>query len=272
LNLADPAELTNFLKRNGLLPRKGLGQHFLASQSVVDGIVERASSCRAILEIGPGLGVLTRPISEQVEQLVALEVDAPMVRILKQTAPKAEVIHEDALKVDLAALLGRLPEPRAIVSNMPYFITAPLVTAIVRCSTHFEMAVLMMQREVAERLAAPARSSARGSLSVFVQAHCTITKVVDVPPGAFVPPPKVASTVLELRPRSEILYDEGYFRFVRLGFTQPRKTLANNLSSGLHRGRDEVLSALESVGLLPTARAQELDLDEWARLRAALGA
>lgn len=265
MNLAEPNELRRFLRKQGLVARKGLGQRFLVSTAAVQEICSRLTECRGLLEIGPGPGVLTAPLSEKAERLVAIELDSSMARALAVSSPRAEIMMADALEVDIAAILESLPGPRGIVSNLPYFITAPLVTRIVEARTRFDTAVLMMQKEVAERLLAPARSPGRGSLSVFVQAQCSITKVIDVPASAFLPPPKVDSTVIELRPLPAT-YGEGFFEFVRLGFGRPRKTLANCLSAGLRITRDEVLSALESCQIPALARAQELELDEWHRL------
>lgn len=268
MNLTDPQELRQFLKRHGLSANKGLGQHFLCSSKVVEGIVRRCMGCASVLEIGPGPGVLTSPLSV-LGPLIALEVDPRMIAALKESAPAADVRQIDALKADLAALLSELPEPRAVVSNMPYYITGPLLGAIASASSHFCKAVLMMQKEVGTRVLAPAGSSDRGSLSVYLQGKFAISKVCDAPKGAFVPPPKVDSVVLEFVPKADPPTEE-LFSFVRRCFGQPRKTLANNMISGLGISRDQASAAIESVGLAEKVRPQELTLGDWDALRQSL--
>jgi len=273
LTLHDVATLKGFLRRHGLTAEKGLGQHFLVSASAVESIVGALDGCQGACEIGPGPGVLTGPVSERVQRLIALEVDAPMQLLLAESAPKAEVRLEDALKVDLAAVLDELPTPRAIVSNMPYYITAPLLQRVADVRSHIDRAVLMMQKEVAQRVMAKPGNRDRGSLSVFLQTHFEIFLVAQVPAGSFFPPPKVDSTVLKFVPRTFDL-TEGeaaqYFRLIRFGFSQPRKTLANNLAAGLHVPRDRVVPAIEAVGLDDLIRPQELTLEHWRALSRAL--
>lgn len=196
---------------------------------------------------------------------MALEVDERMIGALRESAPSADVRKVDALKADLPALMGELPEPRALVSNMPYYITGPLLGLIGGAAAHFAKAVLMMQKEVGQRVLAPPGSSERGSLSVYLQGKFAIAKVCDVPRGAFLPPPKVDSVVLELVPVAEPPPEE-LFAFVRKCFGLPRKTLANNMMAGLKAGRDEAEAAIRSAGLDLKIRPQELGLADWAAL------
>ena len=169
--------------------------------------------------------------------------------------------------MNLSDLLYGLPEPRAVVSNLPYYITAPLVERVARARAYYNLAVLMMQREVARRIMAPPRSGDRGSISVFLQAIFEIQLVAEVPATAFLPPPKVASSVLCFIQKKDANLDESFFDFVRLGFAHPRKTLVNNLMAGLHLSREEALALVEQSGLAALSRAQELSQDEWVRLR-----
>ncbi len=268
-SLHDPQTLRALLARHGLRAEKGLGQHFLVSGPVVDEIVGAVAGCRGVLEIGPGPGVLTQRLSTVVERTIALEVDPRMARVLGETAPAAEVRLGDALRVDLAAAVDELPRPAAIVSNMPYYITGPLLQRMNEVRLQIGRAVLMMQREVAGRVVAPAGSGERGSLSVFLQAGFAIERLIDVPASAFLPPPKVDSTVLVFTPRPDA-FDPAFFRLVRAGFTQPRKTLANNLSASLRRPREELLDIFSSLALPDTVRAQELTEAQWVALEHAL--
>ncbi|MEA2553068.1 MAG: rRNA (adenine1518-N6/adenine1519-N6)-dimethyltransferase [Fimbriimonadaceae bacterium] len=266
MNLADAATLKAFLGRHGLWASKGLGQHFLVSQKVVSAIVSSFSECRGVLEIGPGPGVLTAPLSESAERLVAIELDARMVEALKESAPKAEVLQIDALKTDLRSVLQGLPEPRGLVSNLPYYITGPLLTKISEAREHYSKAVLMMQKEVAERVLAGPKTPARGSLSVYLQLQFEIRLLVNAPAGAFMPPPKVDSAVLEFTPRTLPVpagQADALFKLIRFSFAQPRKTLVNNLVAGYHLDREAATQVILSSGFKPTARPQELANDQW---------
>ena len=269
MDLSDVRTLRALLERHGVPARKGLGQHFLISKPVVQRIVERISGSAGVFEIGPGPGVLTSLMSETVDRVLALEVDPRMAEVLAESAPKAEIVQGDALEVDYAPLLDRLPTPRAVVSNLPYYITGPLLTRIAEAKVRYGKVVLMMQKEVGTRVLAPAGSSDRGSLSVFIQALFEIEKVADVPPGSFWPPPKVESVVLELVPR-DANYPNGFFELVRSAFRQPRKTLANNLvAAGVSRPRAE--RALMMAGLNARARPSDPNLEQWVAVYANLG-
>lgn len=224
---------------------------------------------RGLLEIGPGPGVLTSPLSHAAERMVALELDERMVAALRDSAPAADVRQADALKADLTAILQELPEPRGIVSNLPYYITGPLLGRIADARAHFATAVLMMQKEVADRIRAKPGHRERGSLSVALQAAFEIRLVAQAPAGAFLPPPKVDSTVLEFVPRPSGLpadREAQTLRLVRIGFGQPRKTLANNLMAGLHIDREAAEKAIDALSLEEKIRPQELTFEQWAAL------
>lgn len=269
MKLSDPKLLRAFLDRHELKANKGLGQHFLCSGSVVGAIVDRVRGCQGVFEIGPGPGLLTGPLAEACPHVLALELDERMARPLADSAPGVEVVFGDALQADFKSLLTRLPEPRAVASNLPYYITAPLLGKIAEVRDCFDVAVLMMQREVGDKVRAKPGDRNRGSLSVFLQACFEIELVAKVPPGAFLPPPKVESIVLAFRPKSAD-YGKALEKLVRFGFAQPRKTLANNLANGLHRDRSEILQALALAGLDETIRAHMLAEDEWRKLAQAL--
>ncbi|HWD40037.1 MAG TPA: 16S rRNA (adenine(1518)-N(6)/adenine(1519)-N(6))-dimethyltransferase RsmA [Fimbriimonas sp.] len=271
MNLSNPQTLSAFLAKYGIRAEKGLGQHFLCSSSVVEAIVGAVSESRGILEIGPGPGVLTSILSERLEKVVAVEVDPRMVQLLKESAPRAEVRLEDALNADLNAILEELPEPRSIVGNLPYYITGPLLTRIAGVRKSIETAVVMIQKEVAQRVAAPPRDSNRGSLSVFLQAQFEVRILKQAPAAAFLPPPKVDSTVLELRtlpsePSPELL------KMVRLSFSQPRKTLLNNLVAGYRVNRSQAAGWIAQAGLREDVRPHLLSMTEWENLSRCLSA
>ncbi|MCC7433701.1 MAG: ribosomal RNA small subunit methyltransferase A [Methanoregulaceae archaeon] len=258
MNLARPEELRVFLDRHGLSPKKGLGQHFLCSERVVRAIVA-ATGERSVLEIGPGPGILTQALAES-QTVLALELDERMRVPLTESAPAAEVVFGDALTTDLRDLLMRLKKPRAVVSNLPYYITGPLLERIAEVSDLWEVAVLMMQREVAKRILAPVGDSERGAVSVRMQAEFEIRRVCEAPAGAFMPPPKVDSIVLAFEPAGERMPIE-MVALVRSGFTQPRKTLANNIGAAGYP-REIIVEA----GLEPSIRPHQLSLSAWRRL------
>ncbi|MBS1724238.1 MAG: ribosomal RNA small subunit methyltransferase A [Armatimonadetes bacterium] len=250
------------LARHGVRPDKRLGQHFLVSGGVISQIVARVGHCRGVLEIGPGPGVLTAPLSDTAET-IAVELDQSILPVLREVAPRAEIIEGDALEVDLAQLLEKLPSPRALVSNMPYNITGPLLDAFSRVKGHYSLAVLMMQREVAEKILAVAGDRRRGALSVVMQANFEVTKVCNAPAGAFLPPPKVDSTVLQFVPKSLQNHEEAALDLARAAFAHPRKTLANNLKGTRFEQRT---NDLERMGLSRTVRPHELTWEQWLAL------
>lgn len=265
MNLTDPAELKALLLRHGLRPTKQWGQHFLVSPKVVEAILTRITDPtldrpRSALEVGPGPGVLTTGLSDRVDHVVAVEVDPIAVSALSESAPRATVHHADALRIDLRSLLVDLPEPRVLVSNMPYNITGPLLARFAAIRDLYQRAVLMMQLEVGRKILAQAGNSEMGSLSIAMQTQFEIRKVIDAPAGAFFPPPKVESIVLEFIPRPAEPDEEEFLGFVRQGFSQPRKTLANNLRGRLDPGR------LEGLGLSPTVRPHQIDRETWQKL------
>lgn len=264
MDLHDPGTLRNFLKKHGLAADKSLGQHFLCSSRVAESIRQRIEGMSGVLEIGPGPGAITSVLAPLVSTYRAVELDRRFVPALADCAPSAEVLLMDALRAPLAEILRCLPEPRAVVSNMPYNITGPLLTRIAEARHAFSKAVLMMQKEVAQRILAPAGNARRGSLSVFLQLQFSIDKVADVPPGAFVPPPKVDSTVLEFVPVPGEA-DPDLLRLVRAGFRQPRKTLENNLG-GLWPDRSAARGAIVSLGLDEKVRPHMVEIRDWRRL------
>jgi 16S rRNA (adenine1518-N6/adenine1519-N6)-dimethyltransferase len=250
------AATRRILEKHGLKADKRLGQHFLVSDRVVREIVERAAGC-SVLEIGPGIGVLTTPLTGACPHVTAVELDPRFVEVLADVAPRASVVRQDALDTDFRALLSPMQPPRCIVSNMPYNITGPLLGKVAECRDLLRSAVLMMQKEVGNRVLAGPGTPDRGSLSVAMQLQFEMTKVCDAKAGAFLPPPKVDSVVLELIPRAEGASLDRVLRVVKAGFTQPRKTLANNLTKEFDRSR---------IGLPENVRPHQLSNEEWIAL------
>ncbi len=251
------------LAEHGLRPTKKLGQHFLVSQSIIDQIVLATGQVKSVLEVGPGPGLLTRALTDEVQHVTAVEIDKSLESALTSIAHRAEIIWGDALQTDLQLILKDLEPPRAIVSNMPYNITGPLLDAFCHCKPHIVCMVLMMQAEVAQKIMAKPGDSNRGAISVNLQAHFQIKRICKAPPGAFMPPPKVVSTVLHFEPK---IYEwpPGVEDIFRAGFRSPRKTLLNNLS--LLIGSDEARRRLVSAKLSESIRAHQLAQEDWCNL------
>lgn len=260
--------------------KKGLGQNFLIDTGVVERIV-RAAGVRAgetVLEIGPGRGALTERLIERAGRLVAIEFDRELVPLLHERFAghdNFELIEGDALSLELCGLIRPAKEAK-VVANLPYYISTAVLQRLIEQRRCLNEMVLMLQREVVERITARPATSERGFLSVLVEAYCETEALFDVSPGSFRPVPKVWSTVVRLSFRShpaiEVNDEELLWRVVSCGFAQRRKTLFNNLraASAEIRSRLEGKGGAEAVlrqaGLEPQRRAETLTLAEWAQL------
>lgn len=225
-----------------------------------------------VVEIGPGEGALTGELARRAGRLIALEVDPALVARLRARFPEAEVLEADARTWDYG-MLARPPGGRAlVVGNLPYSVGKPILLALVQARTAIDEMALMLQREVAERVAAVPGGKVYGSLSVLTQIYCDVRVALRVPPGAFRPPPAVESAVLHLRVRAHPavpLRDERRFHaVVRAAFGQRRKTLANALAAGLGLPVAAVRAAASGAGIAPDRRAETLTIREFAELAA----
>ena len=262
-------------------PRKDLGQHFLHDEAVLYRIVAEGGfgPDEAVLEIGGGTGELTQRLAPRVRRLVAVEVDETLCRYLRarlEPFPNAAVVCADVLDHEPADLLveGGAAPPYAVAGNIPYYITNPIFRLFLTASVKPVRLVLLVQREVAERVAA--RPGHLSLLSVSVQLYGTARVLFTVPPAAFTPPPKVESAVVRVdlhpRPVIEVEDEERFFEVVRAGFRNPRKQLHNALPQGLWLPPDTAPDLLATTGIDPMRRAQTLSLEEWERLARAYGA
>lgn len=267
------------VRRYGIDPKRSLGQNFLVDASHLDRIVAAADLTAAdvVLEIGPGLGTLTRRLAAQAGQVVAIELDDRLIEWLRAdfaAQPHVHIVHSDVLDTDPPALLaanlpsGALAAGYKVVANLPYYITSLALRHILEASPAPTLAVVMVQKEVAERICA--KPGDLSLLAVSVQFYAVPRIVQRVPAGAFYPAPKVDSAVLRLdvRPQPAVTgvpVDE-FFRVARAGFGQKRKQLANSLSAGLELPKGVVQDALTRAAIDPTRRAETLTLDEWGRL------
>ena len=272
-----PGELQRLLRREGLQPRQGLSQNFLTDVDALDSIVSAADLAAGdrVLEIGPGLGVLTRRLLAAGCEVIAVEIDPRLAGYLRrefETEPHLRLIEGDALGLDPEELFG--DSPYKVVANIPYHITSPLLHLLLGGPHPPGLAVLLVQREVAERVAAPAGSMSY--LSVFVQNVTAAEVVARVPAAAFEPAPEVDSAVLRLtrRPTPAVPVDgdrDGFHRVVQAGFRQRRKQIHNGLSRELPLDRDVVEAALARCAIAPDRRPQTLTVDEWVCLFGELG-
>jgi 16S rRNA (adenine1518-N6/adenine1519-N6)-dimethyltransferase len=256
--------------------RHALGQHFLRDQAVAHAIVDLVAPTErdVVVEIGPGDGALTTLLAGRAGRLIALEVDPALAAALRARLPAAEVLDADARSWNYAELGAPAGGRVLIVGNLPYSVGKPILAALIAARTAIDEMTLMLQREVAERVAAAPGSKTYGSLSVFSQLHCDVRVALRVPPGAFRPPPKVDSAVLHLRvlrePRVPLRDSRRFEAVVRAAFAQRRKMLGNALGAGLGLPLDAVRKAAAAAGVDLTRRAETLTLSEFAALATGL--
>lgn len=247
---------------------KSLGQHWLDDQDSLDAMLEAAeiSLDDAVLEIGPGPGTLTEELVHSCKQVTAVEFDAALARELpvRVQADNLTVVNQDILTFDLTTL----PAGYKVVANIPYYLTSKLLRTLCESQNPFSKAAILIQKEVAERVAA--KPGDMSLLSVSVQFYCETSLGPVVPAELFTPPPKVDSQILKLSFRTTPLFPDAdtkvFFRVVRAGFAQRRKTLLNSLSGGLQLSREQTTALLEAAGIQPSTRAQNLSLEDWYRL------
>jgi 16S rRNA (adenine1518-N6/adenine1519-N6)-dimethyltransferase len=260
------------MKKSKIVPKKSLGQHWLYDQPSLEAMAEAAdlTSTDDVLEVGPGLGTLTLVLLNTANSVTAVELDKKLSQRLNKTlnSPKLEVLNEDILSFDL----NKLPEKYKVIANIPYYLTSKLIRNLSEADNPPQTAVLLMQKEVAERVAAqPGKMSI---LSVTAQYFWEVSLNIIVGSHLFTPPPKVDSQIVVMKRRSKPLYGdvtpEEYFRTVKAGFSNKRKTLMNSLSSDLKLGHSVVGAYLNEAGIDPNRRAQTLTLEEWHQLTLAI--
>jgi 16S rRNA (adenine1518-N6/adenine1519-N6)-dimethyltransferase len=255
-----------------LQAKKSLGQNFLEDTSFIDRILEEAalSEAEVVVEIGPGLGALTIPLTERAKEVIAVEADPRFTEILLAADKKnLTLIEGNILDLDLDTLLASkeiLTKTYSVVANIPYYITAPIIRRLLALHIQPRQIILMVQDEVAERLTA--KPGQMSLLSVMAQYSATVEKLFFVPRTAFEPAPKVDSAVIKIEPKSLIdpKEEKRFFRVVKAGFQAKRKTLTNNLTSLTGKSKEELEQVLQDLGLRTDIRAQALSLAEWQQL------
>ena len=277
MNLTDYKEIRALLEKHGFRFSKALGQNFLTAAWVPEDIAGAAGldEQTGVLEIGPGVGCLTRELSRRAGKVVSVELDRSLRPVLAETlagCENVEVVFGDILKQDIPALLDEtMPGLRHVVcANLPYNVTTPVLTALLE-SGCFETVTVMIQREVARRICAPPNTPDYGAFGVFVQWHAETELLFDVPPSCFVPQPKVTSSVIRLTRRAAppfpVRDEELLFRIVRAAFNQRRKTLVNALASQVPGvTKEDVEKTLEALGYDTRIRGEVLDLGGFAKI------
>jgi 16S rRNA (adenine1518-N6/adenine1519-N6)-dimethyltransferase len=267
------AQTKRRLRKFGLKPRKGLGQHFLVDEEVLGVILAAADITPGdiIVEVGPGLGILTEALAKKAGGVIAIELDDKLAALLKKTLASfnnVTIVNDDVLNIEPGELLKRQRSPDyKVVANLPYYITSPVLRHFLEAEAKPKVMVVMVQAEVARAIAA--RPGDMSLLSVSVQFYGQPEIVSRVPAQSFYPAPEVDSAVLRisLYPRPAVAVEEGgFFELVRAGFAAPRKQLANSLAQGLGLPKELILPLLEKAEIDGQRRAETLTLEEWARL------
>jgi 16S rRNA (adenine1518-N6/adenine1519-N6)-dimethyltransferase len=268
-----PLNVAALLRMHGLSPKKSLGQNFLIDPHALEHIVESAEipADSTVLEVGPGLGSLTRYLAVAARRVVAVELDANLIPVLEDVLhdfSNVEIVHGDILELDPAELMDQ--SGYRVVANIPYYITSNLIRHLLEARLKPQKLVLTVQREVAERITANPGDMSLLALSVQVYGQAKIVK--RIPAGAFYPPPKIDSSAVAVDLFSQPLIPMEdislFFRLAKAGFGQKRKTLRNSISAGMHISGPQAAALLETAGIDPQRRAETLSLDEWKTLTA----
>lgn len=274
-SLPHSEEIKDLLNKYHLRPDKSLGQHYLIDESVLNKTIEAAELTEGelVVEIGAGPGILTKALARAGADVLAVEFDRNFCRLLGEEFHNWRNVHvlgDDALRLDFKSLQREGVTYKKMVANIPYQITNPLVRKILEPGSVIEVAVLLIQREVAERLMAKPGSSDRGILTIMVELYGSIEKVVDVPAQSFWPAPKVESMVIKIcrnSSGSQVVDNEpAFFWFVKQCFSGKRKVLTNSMAGGLHLAKNDALAIVEAAAIDPLSRAEDLSLAQWLKL------
>ena len=280
MKLHQPSVIKDIRDRYDFRLSKSLGQNFITDENVIEGIVEGAgiTGDDLVIEIGPGIGVLTARAAEAAGRVVAVEIDEKLIPILAETLvgyDNIRVINRDILKTDIN---GIIEEERKegfsgcvkIIGNLPYYITTPIIMKLLEDGIQADSITVMMQKEVADRIRSGPGSRTYGAISVAVQYYCTVEEIMKVPRDVFIPRPKVDSAVLKLTLRDEPSVapsdKKAFFACVKAGFGQRRKTLLNSLTGYLDMSKEDVGKILALADIDPRRRAETLSIQEFSRI------
>lgn len=281
MKLYAPSTIQQIRERHNFQLSKSLGQNFITDKSIIERIVEGADigANDLVIEIGPGIGVLTAEAAKACARVVAIEIDKKLIPILSETLQEYDnikVINQDILKTDLNEIIdaerdaGSFTGKVKIIGNLPYYITTPIIMGILEKGVAADSITIMMQKEVADRIKAKPGGKIYGAISVAVQYYCTVEQVASVPKEVFIPRPKVDSAVLKLCIREkrpvELIDERIFFACIKAGFGQRRKTLLNSLTGVNGLSRDDMKSVLGQADIDPVRRAETLSIEEFAAI------
>lgn len=280
-DIATPIRTKEILKKYGFSFKKSLGQNFLIDTNILGRIVDHAGLTEqsGAIEIGPGIGALTEQLARRSQKVVAFEIDQRLLPILEETLapyPNTTIIHQDVLKANVANVITEQfaeVEDIMVVANLPYYVTTPIIMRLLEEKLPIRGIVVMLQKEVADRIAAKPGSKEYGSLSIAVQYYTVPETVMIVPKTVFVPQPNVDSAVIRLtvreKPAVEVKDEAFFFTVTRASFAQRRKTILNNLTNQLPAGKEKkekIVAALSEANIDPSRRGETLSIEEFARL------
>lgn len=281
MKLYAPSTIQAIKDRHDFKLSKSLGQNFITDKSVIEKIIEGSEIGEEdlVIEIGPGIGVLTAEAAEAAMKVVAVEIDKKLIPILEETLggyDNVRVINQDILKTDLNKIIeeertaGNFTGGVKVIGNLPYYITTPIIMELLEKGVEAESITIMMQKEVADRIKASPGGKIYGALSVAVQYYCTVEQIASVPKEVFVPRPKVDSAVLRLSVREEkpvqLTDEKVFFACIKHGFGQRRKTLLNSLTGVCGLSKEQVKSVLSETGIDAVRRAETLSIEEFAAI------
>ncbi len=279
MTLSNPTNTLAIIKKYDFVFQKKYGQNFLIDDNIVEKIVREAGVTKDdfVLEIGPGIGTMTQVLCAHAREVAAVEIDDNLIPILKETLAEYDnvtVIHNDILKVDIAALAQEKNNGRPIkvVANLPYYITTPIIMGLFESNVPIDSITIMVQKEVADRMQVGPGTKDYGALSLAVQYYAKPEIVVNVPPTCFMPRPNVGSAVIRLIRHEQVPVDvkdeKLMFKIIRASFNQRRKTLANGLSnsSEIHLSKEIITRSIEKLGRGASIRGEALTLEEFAQL------
>lgn len=270
------------INQYGFSFQKRFGQNFLIDTNIIEKIIDGSMITKedTVIEIGPGIGSLTQMLAEAAGKVIAVEIDKKLIPVLEDTLSVYEnikIINEDILKLDLGSVLEEEGIASVkVVANLPYYITTPIIMGLLEKSLPIETITVMIQKEVAERMDAEPGTKSYGSLTLAVKYYAETDLVAIVPPGCFIPRPKVGSAVIRLRklenPSVKVKDEQLMFQLIKGAFAQRRKTFINSLtgSQQLPYEKDQIMAAMDSIGLDPRIRGERLSLEQFAALSDAL--
>ncbi|OZI12131.1 16S rRNA (adenine(1518)-N(6)/adenine(1519)-N(6))-dimethyltransferase [Bacillaceae bacterium SAS-127] len=280
-DIATPTRTKEILQKYGFSFKKSLGQNFLIDPNILHRITATAELTKetGAIEIGPGIGALTEHLARTSGKVVAFEIDQRLLPILADTLSpydNVKVVHEDVLKADVARIVQEEftdVKDLMVVANLPYYVTTPIIMKLLEENIPLKGIVVMLQKEVADRISARPGTKSYGSLSIAIQYYMEAETAFIVPKTVFMPQPNVDSAVIKLikreKPAVEVESEKFFFTVTRASFAQRRKTILNNLTNQLPQGKahkEKIIEALEQAGIDPTRRGESLSLAEFARL------